>query len=104
MYKFGTKNVRTLPSADRFSAVATIEHPDSNIHIHVAANLGSWLPKPVSDIDLHEFHKMWGRCTRGSGDVEFVDAYDVPGWLFYMTKEFYKRPMDLMFASDFHPN
>lgn len=103
-YRFGVKNVRALPSADRFSAVAIIEHPDSNIHVHMAARLDSWLETPVTEKDVRIFEMMWQQCTRGSGKLYFEEAFDPKGWLFYMTKGLHNQPMDWMFASDFHPS
>lgn len=103
-YRFGVKNVRALPSAERFSAVAIIEHPDTNIHVHMAARLDSWLQAPVTDKDVRNFEKMWQQCTRGSGKLYFEQAFDPKGWLFYMTKGLHNDSMDWMFASDFHPS
>jgi hypothetical protein len=102
-YRFDRKSISGIHSAARFSAVAAIEHPDSNIHIHVAAKLSGWLPGPLSSVDERELRKMWGSCTKGSGSIEIKEAYDVRGWLSYMTKEFSNWPMNVIFSSDFHP-
>ena len=103
-YRFGRRDVTKLPSEDRFSAVAIIEHPESNIHVHMAAKLDSWLRAPLCDSDKRQFEKMWKQCTRGSGTLYFDETYDPKGWLFYITKGFYNQPMNWMLASDFHPS
>lgn len=103
-YRFGRRDVTKLPSEDRFSAVAIIEHPESNIHVHMAAKLDSWLRAPLCDSDKRQFEKMWKQCTRGSGTLYFDETYDPKGWLFYITKGFHNQPMNWMLASDFHPS
>lgn len=102
-YKFGKREVSKLTSESRFFAVASIEHPNTNIHLHVAANLTGWLTERVSPTDVRELHKIWGGCTMGAGSIEIKEIHDRRGWLFYMTKECFYRPLDLIFASDFHP-
>lgn len=101
-YRFHRRDVNKIPSDDRFSAVALIEHPESNIHVHMAAKLDSWLEAPVSDWDKQQFEKIWRQCTRGSGTLHFEDTLNPRGWLTYITKDFHKS-MDWMMASDFHP-
>lgn len=103
-YRFERSNVRNIPSQHRFSAVATIEHRNSNIHLHVAAKLSGWLTEQVSNTDVHEFHRIWGQCTRGGGTLHFEPALDVKGWLFYISKEFNCRQFEWMFSADFHPH
>lgn len=101
-YRFKRRDVSKIPSDDRFSAVALIEHPESNIHVHMAAKLDSWLEAPVSDSDKRQFEKIWRQCTRGSGTLHFEDTFYPKGWLTYITKDFHKS-MSWMLASDFHP-
>lgn len=103
-YRFQRRDVTKLPSEDRFSAVAIIEHPESNIHVHLAAKLDGWLHAPLSDSDKRYFEKMWKQCTKGSGTLYFEETYDPKGWLFYITKGFHNQPMHWMMASDFHPS
>lgn len=101
-YRFNRRDVSKIPSDERFSAVALIEHPESNIHVHMAAKLDSWLDAPVSDSDKRQFEKIWRECTRGSGTLHIEHTFNPRGWLMYITKDFHKS-MTWILASDFHP-
>ena len=101
-YRFKRRDVNKILSDDRFSAVALIEHPESNIHVHMAAKLDSWLEAPLSDTDKLHFEELWRQCTRGSGTLFFKEISNPRGWLTYITKDFHKT-MSWMLASDFHP-
>ena len=99
---FGKKNVGALPSADRLFAVAFIEHPNTNIHLHALLRLDGWWQtrSPVGVDD--RIGLIWGSITGGAGST-VLRAIEDEGWGWYSTKEADVRNGDYLLSSDYHP-
>jgi hypothetical protein len=103
-YRFGRQNISGEHSLDRFQAHAFIEHIDTNIHIHAAANLDPWLTTPFDNIHEAHLQKIWKKATRGSGDLKIDPIDDLRGWAYYMSKEWRFCEQRLILPADFHPH
>lgn len=101
--RFKRHDVRDLPSERRFQAVAFIEHPETNIHIHAAAKLTGWWHQEVTQCDFDIFAMLWRECTWGSGDLLCRELVNCRGWLEYSTKDFVKNGGVYILSSVFHP-
>lgn len=101
--KFRRHDVTRLPREARFKAIAFIEHPETNIHIHAAAKLTGWWPQELTQSDLDIFAMLWRECTWGSGDLLCRELVNCRGWLEYSTKNFVKNGGVYILSSHFHP-
>ena len=102
--KFRRHDVTRLPRETRFKAIAFIEHPETNIHIHAAAKLTGWWPQELTQGDFDIFAILWRECTLGSGDLLCRELVNRRGWLEYSTKDFVKNGGVYILSSDFHPS
>ncbi len=99
----GRKNVAGAPSDDRLFAVAFVEHPDTNIHLHVALRLdGWWSDGPYNDVE-HTIDAIWKLITGGAGSIRLRPIEDM-GWGWYMTKEARLVSGDYLLSSHYHPH
>lgn len=98
----GRKNVGNRPLSDRLFAVAFVEHPDTNIHLHVALRLdGWWQDQPPLPMERH-IEVLWKRVTGGAGNT-LLRQIDDDGWGYYITKEADLLAGDFFMSSDYHP-
>lgn len=102
--KFRRHDVTRLRSEERFKAIAFIEHPETNIHIHAAAKLTGWWPQELTQRDIDIFAMLWRDCTQGSGDLLCRELVNRRGWLQYSTKDFVRNGGVYILSSDFHPS
>ena len=97
--RFQRKRVDRLISSFRFSAIAFIEHPDTNIHLHAAVNLSpTWLGGLVDERYVRGLEAHWDRITRGSGSIQLDAVFDEAGWGRYITKQ----DDSFLLSTDFH--
>jgi len=102
-YFHNRRNVQKLSSSARFNAFATIEHENSNIHLHALAKLEGWIAKSFDEMDEDILSDIWEECTNGSGDLDCQRIGSINGVLYYITKEHVFKDPDYILSSDFHP-
>jgi hypothetical protein len=93
------------PASERTMAVASIEHPETNIHLHVLMRV----PRVARSRSLHRIEKRIGKCWRkvapsGTCDCQYV--YDLEGIASYQLKDFTRPGHEdlVILSSDFHPS
>lgn len=99
----GLKNVVHVPSADRLFAVAFVEHPNTNIHLHVALRLDGWWQDRSPMLVEDRIGVIWGSITKGAGSTLLREIEDA-GWGWYATKEANVLAGDYLLSSSFHPS
>jgi len=100
---FGKKNVGKIPRGDRLFAIAFIEHPESNIHLHVGLRLdGWWRDKTGRDI-ADCVNAIWTKISGGSGSTYLRELEDI-GWGWYITKEARVERGEYLLAASYHPS
>ncbi|TXC70955.1 hypothetical protein FSB78_08355 [Sphingomonas ginsenosidivorax] len=100
--RFRRKRVDRLISSFRFSAIAFIEHPDTNIHLHAAVNLSpAWLGGLVDERYVRGLEAHWDRITRGSGSMQLDRVFSEAGWGRYITKSM-RQDDSFLLSTDFH--
>jgi hypothetical protein len=98
--------IGTVATEDRLWAVAFIEHPDSNIHLHVALRLETHQLAAIrtGEDGWRQFiDEVWSAITKGSGSIMFNRITSPDGWGGYVTKEGNRHDLDYILAADFHP-
>lgn len=78
----------------RSAYIAVVEHPDSNLHLHIALRL----PPDRFFVVLGCAAKIWGKLVP-SGSVAVSETYDVPRLAEYMTKEMFPPSTDRLLFS-----
>lgn len=100
-----TRNSRPerLPHDKRLTAFIMPEHLDSNIHFHLAMRLvdGRDVIEQSVDKVIEIAERQWVDI-QPSGTIEIKPVDDVLGWGRYMTKDHYKRGVQLILSTDFH--
>lgn len=99
----GRKNVTGAPSGDRVFAVAFVEHPDTNIHLHVAMRLDGWWPDQSQADAGDTIEVIWKRITGGAGSTQ-LDPIEDAGWGRYMTKKAAIVSGDYLLSRYYHPH
>ena len=106
-YRFGGTHVSRKESLFRFTAIAFVEHPDSNPHLHVAARLDRmWLGHEFRPRDQRQLDWAWRAIVQGSGSTFFEEMGSkgpAEGWGRYATKV-YKPGAEYFHSHDFHPD
>jgi hypothetical protein len=106
-YRFGGTHVARKESLFRFAAIAFVEHPNSNIHLHVAARLDwMWLGHPFGLRDECALDWEWRNIVQGSGSTCFKEMGSkgpAEGWGRYATKV-HKSGAEYFHSHDFHPD
>lgn len=98
----GKKNVSKVPTADRLFAIAFIEHPNTNIHLHVALRLDGWWPARAPRKVDERIGEIWGSITCGAGST-LLRSIEDEGWGWYCTKEANVRKGEYLLSVDYHP-
>lgn len=89
------------PIESRLHAFIFAEHPETNLHFHVAMKFDYWRGDR-RDAEWRDFiEKKWRELSR-AGSVELKRIDDEAGWAAYITKEFGRRGTDFWLAADFH--
>lgn len=100
--KKGGGKVHRLPTQERFHAIALPEKPQSNAHLHVAADLAFADERIMTDRDIDQaVGRIWKKLTRGSGSSRTVRIRD-GGWAWYMTKEAVRHDNVYFIAATYH--
>lgn len=102
-----SRRMGNVASEDRLWAIGFVEHPDSNIHLHVALRLKlhQLSAAPAGEEGWRDFiNKAWSVVTKGSGTMKFERTTTAAGWTKYITKENTKHELDYIMAADFHPD
>lgn len=97
-----TTHVKRLNTAFRLRAIAFVEHPNSNPHVHVAALFDhTYLKHRPTEDDYSIIGHIWKLLTAGAGTAYVVKAHDIAGWGSYVTKD-HVGDGDYYLAADFH--
>ncbi|MDN4631961.1 hypothetical protein QCD71_10585 [Sphingomonas sp. PsM26] len=106
-YRFGRTHVPRIISIFRFTAIAFVEHPNSNIHLHVAARLDrKWLGYAFGPREERALDYAWRNIVQGSGSTcikEMGSKGPAAGWGRYATKD-YRSGAEYFHSHDFHPD
>lgn len=92
-----------VPHDKRLTAFIMPEHLDSNIHFHLAMRLvdGRDVTEHSVDTVIDIAKRQWGDI-QPSGSITITPVADALGWGRYMTKDHYKRGVQLILSTDFH--
>lgn len=91
-----------LPHDARLLAFIIPEHMETNIHFHLAMRLVDG--HDVTDASVETVIKIAERqwsAIQPSGTIKIKPILDVDGWGNYITKDHYKRGVQLILSSDF---
>lgn len=97
------KNVRNALPDDRLFAIAFVEHPESNIHLHVLLRLTDWWQVAPMDEVAKCINTLWRRIVGESASSHLVSDAD-PGWGWYSSKDADVLSGDYFLSSDYHPH
>lgn len=98
----GRKNVQSLPSHERFLAIAFPEHLETNAHLHALCNLSSYMNRfPGQSAAVDYLEHAWRRSTRGAGSIHLEDVRS-PGFARYALKGVLTADSPYFLSSDFH--
>lgn len=97
------KNVGNALPDDRLFAIAFVEHPESNIHLHVLLRLTGWWQVSPMDSVAKCIDTLWRRIVGESASSHLVSDVD-PGWGWYSSKDANVLSGDYFLSSDYHPH
>lgn len=98
----GRKNVASSSPDQRLLAVAFVEHPDTNIHLHILMRMTGWWPDHALPDAAHQMRVIWDRIIGGAGSTMLV-AHADRGWGVYATKDARVLDGDYFLSTDYHP-
>lgn len=97
----GRKNAHRSPSGERLFAVGTIEHPETNIHVHAALRLDGWWRDPSPMHLEYQVRSIWAAITKGSGSIR-LEPTRGQGWGAYITKAIHAGDGEYLLSHDYH--
>ncbi|WP_298190564.1 hypothetical protein [Novosphingobium sp.] len=100
---WGHQRVRSVPSADRFQAIAFPEHLSTNAHLHCLADLSSLRNVCGTKTRMERtIRDYWLQSNRGAGSVDVQLLYS-DGFGEYAMKDADMSDPVYFLSCDFHP-